>query len=264
VLILAALEPLPEPARPEPPVVVIAPAPPAPAPVEIDDEARRPAPEEKLTDGGGEIVLAGMAMQPDLTRVAFSGAGTPVGGYSRVQFHRTGRELGIQTPLLWGGELSARYLRRYFAVGAMGFIAGNPGGADATPVPPNGPATSEASARSLMAYGGAIDISGALPLGDVTLRAGPLTGIRAYSVPLTGFEPTTCKGRRGQSYPCAETATTSVLPFLQPRVSVDYAPGRSAGSFVVGAFAGADVFGGASFSAGVYVGVRSRHESLLP
>ncbi len=264
MLILAALEPLPEPQREEPPVVVIAPAPPAPAPVEIDDDARRPVEDEKLTDGGGEVLLATMAMQPDLSRVAFSGAGTPIGGVSRVPFHRTGRELGIQTPLLWGGELSARYLRRYFALGVMGFLAGNPGGADAAPVLANGPATSEANARSLMAYGGAIDISGALPLGDVTLRAGPLTGIRAYSLPLTGFEPTTCKGRRGRTYPCAETATTTVMPFLQPRVSVDWTPGRGAGSFVVGAFGGADVFGGASFTAGLYVGVRSRHEALLP
>lgn len=237
-------------------------APPAPEPAPYEDEAPRREPEPKLSDGGFEVLIAGATVRPDLSHVTFTGAGTPQGGFTRVQFHHPGRELGIEQPLLWGGELSARYLRRYFAVGVMGFLAGNPGGADAAPVPSADLSGAGASARSMLAYGGAIDIAGALPLGMVTLRAGPMTGIRAYSVALTGFEPTTCKSRRGAAYPCAETATSGAQVFLQPRVSIDVAPGD--GPLVAGAFAGADVFGGASFAAGLYVGARSRHASLLP
>lgn len=254
--------------RAEPPVVVI--APPAPLPAPPEDHAAEATPHEtrKLSQGGFEIALGALAYRPDLSRVHFSGSGVPIdGARGRQNFHHKGSELGIQRPMLIGGDLAIRYLRRYVVLGVSGFMAGNSGGADATPIPANTEATMLVSARSLMAYGGAVEIEGALPLGPATIRVGPVTGVRAYKVDLPGFQATECKTRRNRNrgYPCAETAGTTAQPFLQPRVSIDFstAPEKSE-SFFVGLSGGVDVFGGATYWGGLALGVRSSHGGLLP
>lgn len=253
--------------RPEPPVVVIAPPAPLPAPPADKDIPDRELETRKLSQGGFEVALGALAYRPDLSRVHFSGSGVPIDGIrGRQSFDHKGSELGMQRPVLLGGDIAIRYLRRYFVLGVSGFIAGNSGGADATPIPANTEATMLVSARSLMAYGGAIDIAGALPLGPATVRLGPVTGVRAYKVDLPGFQAAECKTRRSRaSYPCAETAGSNAQPFLQPRVSIDFAAAPQKDETVfVGLSGGVDVFGGASYWGGLALGVRSSHGGLLP
>jgi hypothetical protein len=252
---------LPAPPRPAPPVYVIAPPPPEPEPEpEAEPEPRGERAERTLHDGGAEVALGTTLSQLSLGGTFFDGAGTPRGSRGRESFHHAGSELGLRRPVMWSGELSVSYLRRYFAIGLAGFVAGNPSGADATPAPSNGLAASQVSPSGLLAYGGGVDLAAAAPLGPVDVRAGALFGLRGFSLPMSGFEQTTCT-RKGRTYACDETATTSVEMVLQPRVRI--AVSASGGVFV-GAMVGLDVTGGAGPIAGLFVGLHTPHVALRP
>ena len=258
---LAPAEPV-DPRGPEPPVMVVCPPPPvagAPAPVPA-----RPPPRaaSKLLDGGAEITMGTLLFRPSLGNVVFDGAGTPLGGTQRVGFRHRGRELGLDAPLMWGGELSAYYVRRYFAAGVMGLIAGNPGGADTAAVPSYSSAAAQVSPGAIMAYGAGIDLSGALPLGLVAFRAGGVLGVRGFSLPMTGFEKKECHGKSRRTYPCDEDATTSVLLFIEPRVRMEIAAGGS--GFVFGGYVGMGVLGGVAPTMGLFIGLATPHEKLQP
>jgi hypothetical protein len=259
LLPLPAADP-PDPRGPEPPVMVVSPPPPV-----AGEPAAAPAVEprvvSKLLDGGGEITLGTLFFRPSLGNAVFGGEGTPLGGTQRESFRHRGRELGIDAPLMWGGELSARYMRRYFAVGVMGFIAGHPGGAAST-VPSYSPAADQVNPGALMGYGGGIDLAGALPLGPVAFRGGAVLGLRGFSLPMTGFEKKECHGKGGRTYPCDEDATTGALVFLEPRVGVELSPGNS--GVVFGGYVGMGVVGGAAPTMGLFIGVATPHEKLQP
>jgi hypothetical protein len=248
------------PARAEPPVYVFAP----PPPVAGESELGRPrAPvEPTLANGGVEIALGTTMFQPSLGGTFFDGTGTPRGGNKREGYHHAGREVGLDRPLMWGGELSVSYLRRYFAVGLLGFVAGNTGGANAPPAPLNTLASTQVSPSSLLAYGGGIDLAAAVPLGLVAVRVGAVFGLRGFSMPMSGFEPKTCRSK-GRNYPCAEMAWTNAEPFLQPRLRVEVNP-SSRNGFFFGAMAGLDVLGGDGPTVGVFVGWQTPHDTLRP
>lgn len=252
--------PPPEPSRAEPPVVVYAPPPPAPAPTEPSRPLLRE--ERAQANGGFELAIGTLFFQPSLADTAFEGAGTPLNGTGRESFRHKGRELGLESPLMWGGELSVHYLRRYFAGGVMMFFAGHPGGADAEPSPVGNIASSQVNPGSLTAYGGALDFAAALPYGIVAIRPGLMFGIRGFTLPLTGFEKTTCRGKYGRR-PCDEQATTDVQLFVEPRVRVVITPSRT--SLAFGGYVGLEPVGGSGPTAGLFVGFVSRpHEGLLP
>ncbi len=250
----------PDPRGAEPPVMVFSQPPPEPgAPAE--QPVPRPAPDPR-TDGGFEITFGTLLVRPSLGSVVFDGSGTPLGGTQRESFRHRGRALGLDAPLMWGGELGIYYLRRYFAAGVTGFVAGSPGGADASAVPSYSPASSQVSPGSIVGYGGGIDLSGALPLGPVAFRAGGVLGLRGFSLPMTGFEKKECHGKGGRTYPCNEDATTGALLFFEPRVRLEITPGTS--GLVLGGYAGMGVVGGTAPTMGLFVGFATPHEKLRP
>src|SRR4051812_49759951 len=122
-------------ATPEPPpVVIIAPPPPERAPdfrVASEEERERAAADAALDNGGLALSIGTLFFQPALGSTSFDGSGKAVSTQLTQSFHHRGRELGLDTPLMWGGEVSVHYMRRYFAVGLLGFVAGHPGAADA-------------------------------------------------------------------------------------------------------------------------------------
>jgi hypothetical protein len=248
-----------EPAEP-PPVVIVAQPPPLPAPPEPDprEEAIERGP--PLQNGGFSISIGALAFVPDLSNVTFSGSGVPTSGTNATPFTHRGRELGLRSPIMAGGELDLHYTRRWFAVGLMGFVATRPTPSDDAPDPPNNIAATQVNQATMVSYGFGLDLAGALPVNDhVALRLGPLTGLRAYSLAMTGFEPTTCHSRRGD-FPCAERATAAQL-FLEPRARVEISP--TGGAFMLGAYAGYDVVGG-GVAGGIFLGLHTPHGKLLP
>ena len=250
----------PDPRGAEPPVMVLSPPPPE-AGAPADQPAPRP-PKDPRSDGGFEITLGTLLVRPSLGGAVFDGSGTPIGASQREGFRHRGRELGLDAPLMWGGELGIFYLRRYFAAGVTGFVAGNPSGADATPLPSYGQASSQVSPRGIVGYGGGLDLSGALPLGPVAFRAGGVVGLRGFSLPMTGFEKKECHGKGGRTYPCDEDATTGALLFFEPRVRMEISPGKS--GVVFGGYVGMGVVGGAAPTMGLFVGFATPHEKLQP
>jgi hypothetical protein len=237
---------------PEPPVVILSPPPPEPAP----DEDPSPPPEPEPRAGGRfETSLGGLVFPSALGSASFTGSGVPIGQEKRTSFSARGREIGLRSPTFVGGELGIGYRDTYFGVIVSGFLARN-AGTDSTPTNPQ--AAAQAGAGNVTAYGGGIEAFAALPLGRFTLSAGVLAGLRAFSIPLVGFEPTTCttSSRRGRRrYPCAETATTSVMPYVQPRLHLDVAVDDRRSIFV-GGYLGADALGEMALLGGVQVGLR--------
>ncbi|HSO31201.1 MAG TPA: hypothetical protein VLT33_01760, partial [Labilithrix sp.] len=256
---LALLPAEPDPRGPEPPVMVFMPPPPEAAPP--PPEPPPPPPRSKLLDGGGELSLGTLFVRPSLGSAIFDGSGTPLGGTQRESFRHRGRELGLDAPLMWGGELSLHYMRRYFAVGLMGFVAGNPGGADVPRDPGYSPAADQVNPGAIVGYGAGIDLAAALPMGPVAFRAGGVLGLQGFSVPMTGFEKKTCRSKRG-TYPCDEDATTGAMLFFEPRVRMEISPGKS--GFVFGGYVGMGVVGGGSPTMGLFVGLQTPHEMLEP
>ena len=262
------LEPLPSaegppraPTKPEPPVVVFAPPPPEAAPPEPASHLP-PRTARVLVDGGFEVAIGTLLFAPSLADTTFHGEGTPLNGTTRQIFRHKGRELGLASPLMWGGEFSVHYLRRYFAVGFLAFVAGHPGAADAEPMPAGAIAPTQVNQGSLSSYGGAIDAAVAIPSGIFALRPGTALGLRTFMLPMTGFEKKTCRGKHG-SYPCYEDATTGAQLFFEPRFRLVVTPPRTSISF--GAYVGMEVVGGSGPTAGLFFGFSTRgHEGLLP
>lgn len=187
--------------------------------------------------------------------VRFAGTGSVAGMDRPSTFSHAGREIGLRNPTFWGAELALGHRHTYFGVLVSGMVATS-SGADATPTDPQ--AAAQISARDVTAYGGGLEVFGTVPLGRVTVSAGAAAGLRGYSAPLSGFEPTVCtrSSRRGRyTYPCAETASTSASPWVQPRLRVDVAIDKS-GMFFVGGFVGIDALGDRSALGGVMIGLR--------
>jgi hypothetical protein len=244
----------PPPARPEPPVVFIAPPPPEPDPPDNPPPPAPPSVRERSARDRFEASLGVTMFPAALGNVGFSGSGS-LPGLGRTAFHRSGRELGLRNPTFWGGELALGYRHTYFSVMVSGVYAGN-SRPDATPTDTQ--AAAQAGASSVKAYGGAIELYGAAPLGRLTVSIGAVAGLRAYSLPLVGFEPTTCtsSSRRGRrSYPCPETATTNATPYVQPRLRVDVVLDKTQTVFL-GAYVGVDALGDRSMLGGLMFGLR--------
>lgn len=189
------------------------------------------------------ITLGPTAFWPNLSSTQFSVA--------RTDFRKIGSVLGLDARMLVGGELSVFYVRRYLAVGITGNIAGNVLGPR-----PGAPQASLVDATSLVAYSGAIDVSGALPLPAfgryVTLRLGPLVGVRAFTVPVPEIAAT-CHSLRGGAHPCAAPAWSGLEPFVEPRLRLSY--GILGSTVWVDAYAGYNVLGG-----GLSLGLAARME----
>jgi len=248
-----------DPRGPEPPVYVV--MPPAPQAAPPSPDPPHAPPKEKFSDGGVELALGTLLFQPSLGHAYFDGAGTVLGADHRENFHHLGRELGVDTPVMWGGEISFHYMRRYFAIGVMGFVAGHPG-SSSTPVPSHNLASLQVNPSALMGYGGGIEFDGALPLGPVSIRAGGVIGARGFSMPMIGFEETTCHDKHG-SHPCYENATTNPQLFFEPRVRVEVSPDPH-GGFFFGCYVGMGVVGGSAPTAGLFFGAHTPHATLLP
>ena len=255
-------------ATPEPPpVVIIAPPPPAPAPdprvlsEEERAERERAAADAALDNGGFALAMGTLLVQPSLGNTPFDGSGKPLNTQLTQSFHHRGRELGLDRPLMWGGEVSAHYMRRYFAVGVLAFIAGHPGGADAA-IPATARSVPNVEQSALTGWGGAIDLAGAVPFGLVTFRPGVVVGLRGFTMPITGFEMTTCHTKSG-THPCYEYADTPALGYVEPRMSVIFTPGRSGVGF--GAYVGMDVVNAGGPSAGLFITVGTQsHDGMRP
>jgi hypothetical protein len=217
-----------------------------PAAAIVADPPREGPPPSRL-----ELWLGGMTIAPSLLDARFSGAGTSLSGPMSVD--HTGRQLGLGAPAFYGGEVGLAYRHTYFAAGVTGFLAGAFGRPDAKPTDPY--VAGLASPGSPIAYGAAIELLAAMPLGRVTASVGGVAGVRAFQVPLHGFEPAQCR-ERGKSFACSTDATTGALPFVQPRVRLDVAL-DDAQAFFVGGYLGVDVLGAASPSAGLMLGVRT-------
>jgi hypothetical protein len=250
-----------DPRGPEPPVMIVMPPPPeAAAP---DPEPPPPPPvEEKLDDGGGALTLGTLFFRPSLAHTTFEGSGTPLGGNRRETFRHQGRALGLEAPLMWGSEFAFHYMRRYFAVGITGFVAGNPGRTDSKTSPAYSPAADQVNPGSLFGYGAGLDLAGALPLGPVAFRAGGVLGLRGFSMPMTGFEKKTCRSKRG-TYPCNEDATTGATLFFEPRVRIEITP-AARNPFFFGGYVGMDVLGGTGPTMGLFLGFHTPHATLQP
>lgn len=219
---------------------------------EDEDEAtgRREVPASRF-----EMWFGGTMFAPSLRDARFSGAGTSLGG--RVSVDQTGSELGLRMPTFYGAELGVAYRRTYFAAGLTGFMA-TARGADATPTNPY--VAGLASPGNPIAFGGAVEILGAIPIGPFTASLGGVAGLRAFQVPLNGFEPSVCR-ERGRAYACSTDATTRALPFVQPRLRVDVTLDK-ARTFFVGGYVGMEVLGDRSLVAGLMLGFRTANLSF--
>ncbi len=203
-----------------------------------------------------EMWFGGTMFAPSLRDARFSGAGTSLGG--RVSVDQTGRELGLRMPTFYGAELGVAYRHTYVAAGLTAFMATAAGGADATPT--NRYVAGLASPGNPIAFGGAVEILGAIPIGPFTASLGGVAGLRAFQVPLHGFAPSVCR-ERGRAFACSTDATTHALPFVQPRVRLDVALDE-ARTFFVGGYVGMEVLGDPSLAAGLMLGFRAANLSL--
>jgi len=247
------------PAKPLPPVVIIAPPPP-----EVDDfPSSEPRSSARVAAEPGEPIqhrfefgIGATAFPAALQNVRFSGTGVSKATGQRAVFAREGRAFGLRHPTFWGGELTLGYRHSYFGVLVSGSIA-TVGKADSTPTDPQ--STRQIGAGEITAYGGGVEAFGTVPVGPITLSLGAAAGIRGFSAPLLGFEPQTCtrRTRRGgpYTYPCPETATTPIVPWVQPRIRFDVAL-ESTRSVFLGGFVGVDALGDRSLLGGVVMGFR--------
>jgi len=237
---------------PEPPIIYVLPSEPLPP------EPRRPEPPAPEAASPVrdrfEASIALATFPAALGGVAFSGSGTPIGGVRHAAYRHTGREIGLRNPTFWGGELSLGYRHPYFAVLVSGVYGGNVR-ADATPTDARG--ASVAGTGNVKVYGGGLELYGSASAGRVTFSAGAAAGLRAFSMPLDGFAPTTCTpaSTRRRSVPCPETANTNATPYVQPRVRVDVALDTTQTLFL-GAYLGMDALGDRSPVVGVMLGLR--------
>lgn len=215
------------------------------------------APRRAHAQSGPRLGAGLLLMQPELASSQFSGSGVPYTSHEGVRqsFDHSGRQLGVHAPVVVGAELRLSWEERLFEIGVQGFgggALGDSGGA-------SDPGAAElAKASSMHAYGGGIHAVLAIPAGVVTFLLGPDLGVRAFSVPLTGFEPTTCAGKYG-AYSCPETAT-STQPYVAPRLTVVIHGDRArGGGFFFAPWAGLDVLPSPSWAAGFSFGFGYDH-----
>lgn len=250
----AAADDTPPPARPPPRVVIIAPPEPEPAPPAPAAPIERTH-EPDVAVHRFELSIAATMFPAALDDVRFGGTGISASTKQRTSFNHTGRELGLRHPTFWGAELSLGYRHTYFGVLFSGTLA-TIGDADARPTNPE--AAAQLGTGSVTAYGGGIEAFGTVPVDRLTFSLGVAAGLRGYSAPLAGFDPTVCtrSTRRGSyRYPCAETASTAVTPWVQPRLRFDVAL-DAARTFFFGGFIGVDALGDRSMLGGVAFGFR--------
>ena len=199
-----------------------------------------------------EIGLGLRAGRVPLSRAAFRGEGTLLGGQSKVAFRATGKELGYDAPVFVGLELPLRYRGRYWRAGAQLAML-------APTTAREGASVLTEPIRVLFEVAGELAVQ--VPIDRFALRAGTLSGVRLASVQLEGYELTSCGGRTHDqpfsgASPCKESAQ-SASPFLQPRLSADYAVWRGRNVLWLGTFVGADVIpalavhGGVTFTVSV-------------
>jgi hypothetical protein len=241
-------------AAPEPPpVVVVSPPPPEPAPPEPEPSPREVVVTPPLHSHGYEVAIGGTTFSPTLDRTRFTGSGT-VGGQS-ASFDHTGQEMGIRSPRFYGVELEVAYLRRYLALGALFnvTVARADQGSDLQ-------GTYDPS--SLRAYSGGIDMAGVIPAGDVSIRVGPVVGLRFFETQLSGFDLTTCRGRRGSIYSCPSEANSQAMPYLEPRLRIDWTPGGT--GLMIGGYAAVNVFERPTIGGGIVIGFKSANSTLVP
>lgn len=241
------------PARPAPPVVIIAPPPPEYEPPRAEPAPPEPVKEEVIHRF--EVSLAATMFPVALGNVRFVGNGVSAETGKRATFSHAGREVGLRNPTFWGAELSLGYRHTYFGVLVSGSLAAI-GDADGRPTDPQ--AAGQLGTGSVTTYGGGLEMFGAVPIGRLTLSLGAAAGMRGFSAPLSGFAPTLCSrsSRRGSyTYPCAETASTSVTPWVQPRIRFDVSLDEKR-TFFAGGFLGMDALGDRSFLGGLVIGLR--------
>ncbi len=212
---------------------------------ESDDERRWP--ERTAVEGTFGVIV----FTPRLAAMKFDGRGTPPGAKDPVDFSHRGRELGVDAPSMWAGELALHVRLRWASVGILGFFGGHPGVGDATPDPPGNAAAQAANTGSMLTYGGALDFAAVVPTGSVlSIRVGPLVGVRGFTMPLSGWETKSSDGSISTG-----NATSDAQVFVQPRVRLLVRP-RGADGFFLGASLGADVVGG-GVAAGLCIGLTS-------
>jgi hypothetical protein len=180
-----------------------------------------------------ELSVSAIMFRPKLGNVKFD----------HDDFHHRGRELGLDTPSMWGADLGLHVRHKWIAIGFVAFLGGHPGDGDATPDPPNNEAAHIANTGSIVTFGGAADLAAAIPAGRyVSLRFGPLVGLRAFVLPLSNAPKEQCSDESDKPPECTPSATSDVQPFLEPRVralvSLDHT------GLFFGASLGYEVFGG--------------------
>lgn len=188
---------------------------------------------------GLEFALGAFMFRPKLANVSFD----------HGDFHHRGREIGLDTPSMWGVDLGFHLRHQWITFGLVGFFGGHPGGRDAAPDPPNTDAPQIANTGSIVTFGVASDLAAVIPAGrHVSLRFGPLAGIRAFVLPLSGAPKESCSSDEGG---CTPTAISDVQPFFQPRVRALVSLDNTALFF--GASLGYEIFGG-GVAAGAFIG----------
>jgi hypothetical protein len=227
-----------------------------------------PSPEERptkklLESGGFDVALSFGAAHIPLEHASFSGGGRTMGTNNYQAIGVKGRDLGLGTPLFWGGEIALRYTRRYFTLGIIGGYAYG-GNVDLQPTDYELSQRIDRSHMNLYAIG--LELSGVVAFDPVTFRVGPYVGVRHVTAPMPGYEPTTCtrSSRYGRtSYPCLESAKATT-PFIQPRASFDVSLGKGGTAPTLGAWVGVDAYPQVAWSAGVLVSLRVPFWDLAP
>jgi hypothetical protein len=140
----------------------------------------------------------------------------------------------------------------------MGFFAA--GAASNESKPTNPYVAGLVSPGNPIAYGGAVELLGALPIGPFTVSIGGVAGVRAFQIPLNGLAPAVCM-ERSRSYTCSTDAYTAALPFVQPRIRLGVALDESR-TFFLGGFVGMQVLGENSVAGGLMLGVRTANNRM--
>lgn len=221
----------------------------------------KPNPEDeapRLNDSGSvDVRLAFVSFAPIVADKSFTGSGTPAGGGPTTAFAATGKDLGYLHPRTYGGELDVAYLRRFIRLG--GFFGISMLSPDANPM--NASSADVASGGSMSMMHAGLDAAFILPLDRVRLGLGAAFGGYFLSVPLRGFELTTCTGGRY----CYQKASTTI-GFAQPRVSLDVALTRDDAPLTasIGGFVGMDVANEHSIAWGLTLSIHEPQQSLAP
>jgi hypothetical protein len=238
--------------------VVILPAAPPDARADAHDVERHQRP---LGENGGydfEFSFARAALPLD--HVWFTGSGVPSGTIASVPWSARGDQVGLHSPAFLTGELAAHYTRRFLSIGLVGGYGSSTRGTQRPPMDQELANSFGGGSMRMLEVAG--DVSGVLPLRPVTLRIGVLLGARYVSANLGGLYHAPSGSRCSRNaFSCPPNATAT-LGIVEPRVSVDYAPARSASKVALGAFVGMDAIPEQAWTVGVSVSWRVPHWEL--